>query len=81
VNPLKYMPLKADQCAKLDPSIGTEADPMAYEPTTSDLEYKALRAALSTLRSKLPKKGSTPRKRSRYSGLAARLEKALKKGL
>jgi hypothetical protein len=84
------MPLKADQCAKLDPSIGKEADPMAYEPTT-DLEFKALRAALSTLRSRLPKKhracfgaskpGSTPRKRSRYLGLAARLEKAMKKGL
>lgn len=65
---------------------------MAYEPTTTDLEFKALRAALSTLRSKLPRKqreacfgaskpGSTPRKRSRYSGLAARLEKALKKGV
>jgi hypothetical protein len=63
---------------------------MTYEPTTTDLEYKALRAALSTLRSRLPRKhrgslgaskpGSTPRKRSRYSGLAARLEKALKKG-
>jgi hypothetical protein len=62
---------------------------MAYEPTT-DLEFKALRAALNTLRSKLPKKeracfgvsksSSTPRKRSRYSGLAARLEKALTKG-
>jgi hypothetical protein len=63
---------------------------MAYEPTTTDLEYKALRAALSTLRSKLPKKeracfnaskpGQSPRKRSRYPGLAARLEKAVKKG-
>lgn len=62
---------------------------MAYEPTT-DLEYKALRAALSVLRAKLPRKhrdcfgvskpGHSPRKRSRYSGLAARLEKALKKG-
>jgi hypothetical protein len=83
------MPLKAGQCAKLEPSLGKEADPMAYEPTT-DLEFKALRAALSTLRSKLPRKqracfgaskpGQSPRKRSRYSGLAARLEKALKKG-
>lgn len=63
---------------------------MAYEPTTNDLEYKALRAALSTLRSRLPKKeracfgtskpGHSPRKRSRYSGVATRLEKALKKG-
>jgi uncharacterized protein (DUF2267 family) len=71
-------------------STGKEADQMAYEPTTTDLEYRALRAALSTLRSRLPKKeracfgaskpGSSPRKRSRYSGLAARLERALKKG-
>ena len=83
------MPLKAGQCAKIRAPIGKEADPMTYEPTTTDLEFKALRAALSTLRSKLPKKhracfgaskpGSTPRKRSRYLGLAARLEKALKK--
>jgi hypothetical protein len=83
------MPIKAGKCAKLEPLIGKEADPMAYEPTT-DLEFKALRAALSTLRSRLPKKeracfgaskpGSTPRKRSRYLGLAARLEKALQKG-
>jgi hypothetical protein len=83
------MPFEAGQCAKINASTGKEADPMAYEPTTTDLEYKALRAALSTLRSKLPKKeracfgaskpGSSPRKRSRYSGLAARLEKALKK--
>jgi hypothetical protein len=61
---------------------------MAYEPTT-DLEFKALRAALSTLRSKLPRKqqacfgasrrASSSRARSRYSGLLARLEKALKK--
>ena len=63
---------------------------MAYEPTTTDLEYKALRAALSVLRSKLPKKqracfgaskpGSSPRKRSRYSGLLARMQKALQQG-
>jgi hypothetical protein len=63
---------------------------MAYEPTTTDLEFKALRAALSTLRSRLPRNqracfgasqtGQSPRKRSRYSGLAARLEKALGKG-
>lgn len=63
---------------------------MAYQPTTTNLEYKALRAALSTLRSKLPRKeracfgvskpGSTPRKRSRYSGLAARVERALRRG-
>jgi len=63
---------------------------MAYEPSTTDLEYRALRAALSTLRSQLPRKqreacfgasqpGQSPRKRSRYSGLAARLEKAPKK--
>ena len=84
------MPFEAGQCAKINASTGKEADPMAYEPTTTDLEYKALRAALSTLRSKLPKKeracfgvskpGQSPKKRSRYSGLAARLEKALKKG-
>jgi hypothetical protein len=63
---------------------------MAYEPTTTDLEYKALRAALSTLRSRLPKKQracfgaskprSTSRTASRYRGLLARLEKALQKG-
>jgi hypothetical protein len=63
---------------------------MAYEPTTKDHELKATLAALSALRSRLPRKerecfgaskpGSTPRKRSRYSGLATRLEKALKKG-
>ena len=63
---------------------------MAYQPTTTDVEFKALRGALSVLRSKLPRKerscfgaskpGSSPRKRSRYSGLASRLEKALKKG-
>lgn len=63
---------------------------MAYQPTTTDLEYKALRAALGVLRSTLPSKeraccgvskpGSFPRKLSRYSGFAARLEKALKKG-
>jgi hypothetical protein len=83
------MPLKVHRSANMEASTGKEADPMAYEPTT-DLEFKALRAALSTLRSRLPKKeracfgaskpGSSPRKRSRYSGLAARLEKALKKG-
>jgi hypothetical protein len=85
------MPLKAHQCAKISASTGKEADPMAYQPTTTDLEYKALRGALSVLRSKLPRKeraclgvskpGSTPRKRSRYSGLATRLEKALKKAM
>jgi hypothetical protein len=63
---------------------------MAYQPTTTDLEFKALRGALSVLRSKLPRKerscfgvsksGSMPRKRSRYSGLATRLERALKRG-
>lgn len=63
---------------------------MAYEPTTTDLEYKALRAALSFLRSKLPRKqracfgkskpASSSRTASRYLGLATRLEKALKKG-
>ena len=63
---------------------------MAYEPTTTDLEFKAVRAALSTLRSKLPRKyracfgatnrASSWRTASRYSGLATRLEKALKKG-
>ena len=63
---------------------------MAYQKTTTDLEYKATQAALSVFRSRLPRKqracfgvskpGSTPRKRSRYSGLAARLEKALGKG-
>ena len=63
---------------------------MAYEPTTTDLEYKALRAALSTLRSKLPKKqracfgaskpGVSSRKRSRYSGVLARMQKALQQG-
>ena len=84
----EYMPLKVHRSANMEASTGKEADPMAYEPTT-DREFKALRAALSTLRSKLPKKeracfgaskpGSSPRKRSRYSGLAARLEKALKK--
>ena len=85
------MPFEAGQCAKINASTGKEADPMAYEPTTTDLEFKALRAALSTLRSKLPRKqreacfgvskpGQSPKKRSRYSGLAARLEKALKKG-
>jgi hypothetical protein len=84
------MPFLASQCAKIEAPTCKEADPMTYEPTTTDLEYKALRAALSTLRSRLPRKerecfgaskpGSTPRKRSRYSGLAARLEKALKKG-
>ena len=84
------MPLKATPSAKIEASTGKETAPMAYEPTTTDLEYKALRAALSVLRSRLPRKeracfgaskpGSTPRKRSRYSGLAARLEKALKKG-
>jgi hypothetical protein len=83
------MPLNDTPSAKIEASTGKEADPMTYEPTTTDLEYKALRAALSTLRSRLPKKeracfgaskpGSSPRKRSRYSGLAARLEKALKK--
>jgi hypothetical protein len=89
VNPPETMPLKAGQCAKIRASTGKEADPMAYEPTTTDFEFKALRAALSVLRSKLPRKqracfgvskpGSSPRKRARYSGLAARLEKALKK--
>jgi hypothetical protein len=84
------MPLNDTPSAKIEASTGKEADHMAYEPTTTDLEYKALRAALSVLRSRLPRKerecfgaskpGSTPRKRSRYSGLAARLEKALKKG-
>jgi len=83
------MPLNATASARLEASIGKTGGPMSYEPTTTDLEFKALRAALSTLRSKLPKKeracfgvskpGSTPRQRSRYSGLAARLEKALKK--
>ncbi len=73
----------------METSTGKEADHMAYQKTTTDLEFKATRAALSTLRSKLPKKeracfgaskpGTSPRKRSRYSGLAARLEKALKK--
>jgi len=63
---------------------------MTYEPTT-DLEFKALRAALSTLRSRLPKKeracfgvskpGQSPRKRSRYPGLAARLEKGEEGGV
>lgn len=61
---------------------------MAYQPTTTDLEFKALRAALSVLRSKLPRKqragfgaskpGSSSSSRSRYAGLTARLEKALK---
>ena len=84
------MPLVATPSAKIEVPTGKEADPMAYEPTTTDLEYQALRAALSVLRSRLPKKerecfgaskpGSMPRKRSRYSGLAARLEKALKNG-
>ena len=83
-------PLKAGRGAKMETSTGKEADPMAYQPTTTDVEFKALRGALSVLRSKLPRKeraclgvsksGSTPRKRSRYSGLASRLEKALKKG-
>ena len=63
---------------------------MTYEPTT-DLEFKALRSALSVLRSKLPKKqracfgaskpGQSPRKRSRYPGLAARLEKGEEGGV
>ena len=84
------MPLRAGQCAKMNASAGKEADQMAYQKTTTDLEYKATQAALSVFRSRLPRKqracfgaskpGSTPRKRSRYSGLAARLEKALGKG-
>jgi hypothetical protein len=63
---------------------------MAYEKTTTDLEFKATRAALSVLRSKLPRKhracfgvskrASSSRTASRYLGLTARLEKALKKG-
>jgi hypothetical protein len=84
------MPFKAGQCAKMKASTGKEADHMAYEKTTTDLEYKALRAALSTLRSKLPRKHracfgasqprSSSRATSRYRGLLARLEKALQKG-
>ena len=62
---------------------------MAYEPTTTAREYKAAQAALSTLRSTLPrnyracfgvsKRASSSRTASRYLGLATRLEKALKK--
>lgn len=62
---------------------------MTYEPTT-DLEFKALRAALSTLRSRLPrnqracfgatKRASSSKTQLRYSRLVERLEKALKTG-
>jgi hypothetical protein len=86
----KYMPLKAGQCAKIEPSTGKDADLMAYEPTTTDVEFKALRGALSTLRSKLPRKQracfgasqprSSSRATSRYRGLLVRLEKAVQKG-
>ena len=63
---------------------------MAYEKTTTDLEFAATRAALSTIRKQLPKRErarlstrrpSAPRrKRPGFVGLLARLEKALQKG-
>jgi hypothetical protein len=63
---------------------------MAYLKTTTDLEFRATRAALSVLRSKLPRKqrvcfgagqpGDSSRTRSRYSGLLARMQKALQQG-
>jgi len=87
---IEKMPLKAGRCATMGSSIGKEADHMVYEKTTTNLEFKAARAALSTLRSKLPKKQracfgasqprSSSRTTSRYRGLLTRLEKALKKG-
>jgi len=63
---------------------------MAYQKTTTDLEFKAARAALSVLRSRLPRReraclgaskpGVSSRKRSRHAGLLVRLQNALQKG-
>jgi hypothetical protein len=63
---------------------------MAYEKTTTDLEYKAARAALSVLRKKLPRHeraristrrpGASSRRKLGFIGLLTRLETALQQG-